>query len=162
MACRLRLGDPVAFLPLLSFTLLKFSRHVARFILRNGYEVSTAAVSRTGHKCCGPAVNVTDPLLPGPVQLAGKTDQRFVESVFRMLRELLSVRTVLTPAQFFEQGFAERKVLLLCDLIAAAKRIHNEEVRQERLAALKANRQVGARPSAARCPLWAPVRSRRV
>ncbi|KAG2435127.1 hypothetical protein HXX76_007212 [Chlamydomonas incerta] len=107
----LRLGDPVALLPLLSFTLLKFSRHVARYIVRNGFE------------------------------LAGKTDQRFVETSFRLLRDLLNVRTVLTPAQFFEQGFAERKVLLLCDVITVCKKLHNDEVRHERLAALKATRQ---------------------
>ncbi|KAG2501080.1 hypothetical protein HYH03_000898 [Edaphochlamys debaryana] len=107
----LRLGDPVALLPLLSFALLKFSRHVARFIVRSGFE------------------------------LAGKTDQRFVESSFRLFRDVLNVRTVVTPAQFFEQGFAERKVILLCDVIAVCKKVHNDEVRQERLAALKATRQ---------------------
>jgi hypothetical protein len=35
------------------------------------------------------------------------------------------------------QGFAERKILLLCDVIAACKKIHNDEIRKERLAALK-------------------------
>ncbi|GLI64159.1 hypothetical protein VaNZ11_007344 [Volvox africanus] len=113
----LRLGDPVALLQLFNFTLLKFSRHVARFIVRHGFE------------------------------LAGKTDQRFVESCFKLFRDVLNVRTVLTPAQFFEHGYAERKVLLLCDVIAVCKKLHNEEVRQERLAALKATRQnqVGSR-----------------
>ncbi|GIL72177.1 hypothetical protein Vretimale_340 [Volvox reticuliferus] len=113
----LRLGDPVALLPLFNFTLLKFSRHVARFIVQHGFE------------------------------LAGKTDQRFVESCFKLFRDVLNVRTVLTPAQFFEHGYAERKVLLLCDIIAVCKKLHNEEVRQERLAALKATRQhqVGSR-----------------
>ncbi|GIL45501.1 hypothetical protein Vafri_2721 [Volvox africanus] len=113
----LRLGDPVALLPLFNFTLLKFSRHVARFIVRHGFE------------------------------LAGKTDQRFVESCFKLFRDVLNVRTVLTPAQFFEHGYAERKVLLLCDVIAVCKKLHNEEVRQERLTALKATRQnqVGSR-----------------
>ncbi|GFR40196.1 hypothetical protein Agub_g756 [Astrephomene gubernaculifera] len=107
----LRLGDPVAFLPLLSYSLLKFSRLVARFIVRNGFE------------------------------LAGKTDQRFIEASFKLFRDVLNVRTVLTPVQFFEHGFAERKVLLLCDVIAVCKKLHNDEVRHERLAALKASRQ---------------------
>ncbi|EFJ49378.1 hypothetical protein VOLCADRAFT_89740 [Volvox carteri f. nagariensis] len=117
----LRLGDPVALLPLLNFTLLKFSRHVARFIVRHGFEPSFI------------------------MKLAGKTDQRFVESCFKLFREVLNVRTVLTPSQFFEQGYAERKVLLLCDIIAVCKKLHNEEVRQERLAALKASRQLPGR-----------------
>lgn len=38
----LRLGDPVALLPLLHFTLLKFSRHVAQCIHKAGYEVRHA------------------------------------------------------------------------------------------------------------------------
>ncbi|GLC57565.1 hypothetical protein PLESTB_001241000 [Pleodorina starrii] len=75
-------------------------------------------------------------------ELAGKTDQRFVESCFKLFRDVLNVRTVLTPVQFFEQGYAERKVLLLCDVIAVCKKLHNDEVRQERLAALKATRQI--------------------
>lgn len=36
-------------------------------------------------------------------QLQGKTDQRFVEAGFKLFRDLLSVKTYLTPAQFFEQ-----------------------------------------------------------
>ena len=35
------------------------------------------------------------------------------------------------------QGFAERKILLLCDVITACKKIHNDEIRKERLLALK-------------------------
>lgn len=36
-------------------------------------------------------------------QLAGKTDQRFVEASFKLLRDCLGVKTVLTPAQFLAQ-----------------------------------------------------------
>jgi hypothetical protein len=36
------------------------------------------------------------------------------------------------------QGFAERKLLLLVDVFAACKKIHSDETRKERLAALKA------------------------
>lgn len=43
------------------------------------------------------------------------------------------------------QGFAERKVLLLIDAIAACKRTHNDEVRRERQAAAR----VTVAPSAA-------------
>ncbi len=38
-----------------------------------------------------------------PVQLQGKTDQRFIESSFKLFRDVLNVKTVLTSAQFFEQ-----------------------------------------------------------
>lgn len=44
---RLRLGDPVALLPLLHYTLLRFSKHVAQCIARAGYQVSDRA-----SRCC--------------------------------------------------------------------------------------------------------------
>lgn len=44
----------------------------------------------------------------------------------------------------FVQGYAERKVLLLCDVVGVCKKLHNEGVRKERLAALKATRTVSS------------------
>ena len=107
-------------------------------------------------------------------QLMGKTDQRFVENSFKLFRDCLGIRTVLTASQFlgqvgdrgaegdqqyrgahkgfvhacdalcltspsgsYHQGFAERKILLICEVISACKKIHNDEIRKERLAALK-------------------------
>jgi len=37
------------------------------------------------------------------VELQGKTDQRFVEHAFRLMRDHLGVRSALTPAHFFAQ-----------------------------------------------------------
>ncbi|GAX81755.1 hypothetical protein CEUSTIGMA_g9183.t1 [Chlamydomonas eustigma] len=115
---RLKLGDPASLLPLFHFVLLRFSRHVATCITSAGYE------------------------------LQGKTDQRFVENCFKLLRDCFNIRAVLTVSQFLEQGFAERKILLLCDVISACKKIHNDEIRKERLAALKS--RVGAPSNVAR------------
>lgn len=41
LLCSLMLGDPLASLPILNFALLKYSRHVAAYILSVGVEVST-------------------------------------------------------------------------------------------------------------------------
>jgi len=68
-----------------------------------------------------------------------------VEGAFRAFRDLLGVKTVLTAAQFLEQGFAERKVLLLIDAIQACKRAHNDEVRKERQASARAGAATGGR-----------------
>jgi hypothetical protein len=38
---RLMLGDPLASLPILNFALLKYSRHVAAYVLFAGVEVSS-------------------------------------------------------------------------------------------------------------------------
>lgn len=35
------------------------------------------------------------------------------------------------------QGFAERKLMLISEVVQACKKIHNDEIRKERLAALK-------------------------
>lgn len=77
------------------------------------------------------------------LQLQGKTDQRFVETAFKLFRDAMGLKLVITAAQFLEQGFAERKVLLLCDAIGAVRRIHAQQARQERLGALKSYKQVG-------------------
>ncbi|KIZ01257.1 hypothetical protein MNEG_6704 [Monoraphidium neglectum] len=99
----LRLGDPLACLPLLHFVLLKYSRHVCAHTL-----------------ACG-------------IELHGKTDQRFVEHAFRLMRDHLGVKTALTPAHFFSQGFAERKVLLLRDAARAARAVHAAGAKRERI-----------------------------
>lgn len=54
--CSVRLGDPVALLPLMNHALLKFSRHVAKHIAQCGFEVSDVAApanqSSCDHKLC--------------------------------------------------------------------------------------------------------------
>lgn len=52
-----------------------------------------------------------------------------------------SQRHWLAPFPATLQGFAERKVILVSDTIAACKKIHNDEVRKERLAALASNKR---------------------
>lgn len=71
------------------------------------------------------------------MQLQGKTDQRFVETAWKFARDVLGIKTVLTPAQFLSEGYAERKLLLLRQVIRACKDHHNAAARKERLAALK-------------------------
>ncbi len=49
--------------------------------------------------------------------LYAQTDARFVETLFRLLRNELSYRPALTPAQFFSSGYAEHKLLLVADVL---------------------------------------------
>jgi hypothetical protein len=37
------------------------------------------------------------------MQLQGKTDQKFVETAFKLFREAFGIKTVLTPGNFLEQ-----------------------------------------------------------
>ena len=100
-------GDPASLLPVLHYVLLGFSRHVARHLAEAGYELSA------------------------------KTDLRFVEVVFRALRELHRYRPQLSPAQFLSHKFAEKKIMLLHDVVVLCKRKHNEVVRARRLGKVK-------------------------
>lgn len=51
---------------------------------------------------CRPSSN-TDELRSLCAQLLGKTDGRFLEIAFKILRDQLGLNPVLTPAQFFER-----------------------------------------------------------
>jgi hypothetical protein len=80
-------GLPAVILPLLHYALLGYSRHVARYIFVNGYE------------------------------LYAKSDLRFVECVMKLLRKEFDYRCPLTVAQIFAKGFAEKKFLFVHDVI---------------------------------------------
>ena len=85
----------MALLPLLNFVLLKFSRHVAMCIIKSGYEVRCGLLK---------ASVLRDADQPGtPLQLQGKTDQRFIEVAFKLFRDCFNIKTVLTPGHFLDQ-----------------------------------------------------------
>lgn len=54
------------------------------------------------------------------------------------------------------QGFAERKLMLISEVVQACKKIHNDEIRKERLAALKTKqvRQHGTGPTTSILYVW--------
>lgn len=76
-------------------------------------------------------------------ELYGKSDLRFIEGLFpavvglrcslklssgtyKVCRDVFSYRPSLSRDQFFSPGFAERKILFVCDLITECKKKHNE------------------------------------
>ncbi|XP_078457188.1 centrosomal protein of 44 kDa [Lampetra planeri] len=89
-------GDAKALLPLLHHTFTEYSLPVAECLAEWG------------------------------VELAAKSDLRFVEAVYRVLRDRFEVRPVLTKAQFLQLGFAERKMQMLCDIGQAVRTKHKE------------------------------------
>jgi centrosomal protein CEP44 len=89
-------GRPTAVLPVLHYTFLGFSALFAKFLSEKGYE------------------------------LHAKSDLRFLESAYRVLREHLSYSPALTTSQFFSSGFAERKVLLCQDVLRLVRKFHSE------------------------------------
>lgn len=84
-------GDPAAFLPIIHFILLDYSQWLAQHFAAKNYE------------------------------LYGKKDRRFMEAVYRLLRDEFGYKPQLTRDQFFSMGFAERKLIFISDLIRLSK-----------------------------------------
>ncbi|TSX30740.1 WD repeat-containing protein 17 [Bagarius yarrelli] len=80
-------GDPSCCLPIVSYAFTSFSTAVAEHLVERG------------------------------IELTGKNDLSFMESVYKVLRDFFSYKPMLTKQQFLQFGFAERKIALLCDII---------------------------------------------
>ncbi|XP_061686323.1 centrosomal protein of 44 kDa isoform X7 [Syngnathoides biaculeatus] len=80
-------GDPSAFLPILSFTLNTFSPHFAEELVGAGLEVT------------------------------GKTDLRFTDTLYKVLRDIFHYKPIVSKQQFLQKGFVQRKISTLCDII---------------------------------------------
>ncbi|KAL4640514.1 centrosomal protein of 44 kDa isoform X1 [Arapaima gigas] len=89
-------GDPSSFLPVLSYAFISYSPHLAEHLVAFG------------------------------VELAGKSDLRFIESMYKVLRDLFHYKPMLTKQQFLQFGFAERKIGFLCDIIGFVTKKHAE------------------------------------
>ncbi|XP_058242377.1 centrosomal protein of 44 kDa isoform X2 [Hemibagrus wyckioides] len=63
------------------------------------------------------STSVAEHLVECGIELTGKNDLSFMESVYKVLRDLFSYKPLLTKQQFLGFGFAERKIALLCDII---------------------------------------------
>lgn len=80
-------GDPSAFLPIASFALTAFSPAFAEQLMVTGLE------------------------------LTGKNDLRFTDTLYKILRDIFHYKPVLTKQQFLQWGFSQRKISLICDII---------------------------------------------
>eukprot|EP00983_Pelagomonas_calceolata_P029396 921339-Pelagomonas_calceolata.AAC.1 len=70
------------------------------------------------------------------------TEDAVVGSANRMLQGAIPTCSSLSFSSL--QGFAERKLILVSEVVQACKKIHNDEIRKERLAALKTKQGPGA------------------
>lgn len=95
----LREGEASTLLPILHFVLLEYSTYVAAFLHERG------------------------------IRLFGKDDRSFADEVFRLATMHWRLHPHITAAQFLSRGFAERKLLLVIDMIRQARSIHNEALR---------------------------------
>ncbi|XP_061628043.1 centrosomal protein of 44 kDa isoform X2 [Phyllopteryx taeniolatus] len=89
-------GDPSAFLPILSFSLTTFSPPFAEQLVAAGLE------------------------------LTGKTDLRFTDTLYKVLRDIFHYKPIVSKQQFLQRGFAQRKISTLCDIIDLVLQRHSE------------------------------------
>lgn len=80
-------GTPTAFLPIYHYVFTSYSHSVAEFISASDTE------------------------------LFGKTDFRFIEAVYKIMRDLFSYKPPITKEQFFNAGYAERKIIMCSDVV---------------------------------------------
>uniref|UniRef100_A0A672YAH0 Centrosomal protein of 44 kDa n=1 Tax=Sphaeramia orbicularis TaxID=375764 RepID=A0A672YAH0_9TELE len=80
-------GDPSAFLPIVSYSFTSFSPQFSEQLVAAGLE------------------------------LTGKTDLRFTETVYKILRDIFQYKPILTKQQFLQWGFSQRKISVVCDII---------------------------------------------
>ncbi|NXF35011.1 CEP44 protein, partial [Nyctibius bracteatus] len=89
-------GDPAAFLPIISYSFTSFSTYIAELLV----------------KC--------------NVELIAKSDLRFIEAIYKLLRDQFQYKPILTKQQFLQFGFAERKMQIVCDIINCVVKKHKE------------------------------------
>jgi len=89
-------GIPKAFLPIVHHVFLDYSISLAQYFASKEYE------------------------------LYGKTDLRFMEAVYKVLRDEFGYKPQLTREQFLTIGFAERKIIVLCEMVKLLREKHDE------------------------------------
>uniref|UniRef100_A0A670ITS0 Centrosomal protein of 44 kDa n=1 Tax=Podarcis muralis TaxID=64176 RepID=A0A670ITS0_PODMU len=89
-------GDPSAFLPIISYCFTSFSTYIAELLVESD------------------------------VKLMAKNDLRFIDAVYKVLRDQFQYKPVLSKQQFLQYGFAERKIQIVCDIINSVYKRHKE------------------------------------
>ncbi|KAM4049466.1 centrosomal protein of 44 kDa isoform 2-T3 [Anomaloglossus baeobatrachus] len=89
-------GDPAASLPIISYTFTAYSPYIA------------------------------ETLVSLDIELAAKSDLRFIDAVYKVLRDVFHYKPVLTKQQFLQCGFPERRIQTICDIIDRVVKKHKE------------------------------------
>lgn len=89
-------GIPKSFLPIVHHVFLDYSISLAQYFASKEYE------------------------------LYGKTDLRFMEAVYKVLRDEFGYKPQLTREQFLTIGFAERKIIVVCKMVKLLREKHDE------------------------------------
>ncbi|XP_045432858.1 centrosomal protein of 44 kDa isoform X7 [Pipistrellus kuhlii] len=89
-------GDLAASLPIISYSLTSYSPYVAELLMESN------------------------------VELIAKNDLRFIDTVYKLLRDQFNYKPILTKKQFLQCGFAEWKIQIICDILNCVIKKHKE------------------------------------
>ncbi|XP_054572921.1 centrosomal protein of 44 kDa isoform X1 [Eptesicus fuscus] len=89
-------GDLAASLPIISYSLTSYSPYVAELLMESN------------------------------VELIAKNDLRFIDTVYKLLRDQFNYKPILTKKQFLQCGFAEWKIQIICDILNCVMKKHKE------------------------------------
>ncbi|GAB5570370.1 centrosomal protein of 44 kDa isoform X1 [Prionailurus iriomotensis] len=89
-------GDTTASLPIISYSLTSYSPYVAELLMESN------------------------------IELIAKNDLRFIDTVYKLLRDQFNYKPVLTKKQFLQCGFAEWKIQIVCDILNCVMKKHKE------------------------------------
>ncbi|XP_029432823.1 centrosomal protein of 44 kDa isoform X3 [Rhinatrema bivittatum] len=89
-------GDPAASLPIINYAFSSYSNYIAEI------------------------------LVDSVAGFTAKSDLRFIEAIYKVLRDQFQYKPILTKQQFLQFGFAERKIQLVCDIIKFVMKKHKE------------------------------------
>ncbi|KAL0593684.1 Centrosomal protein of 44 kDa, partial [Plecturocebus cupreus] len=89
-------GDTAASLPIISYSFTSYSPYVTELIMESN------------------------------IELIAKNDLRFIDAVYKLLRDQFNYKPILTKKQFIQCGFAERKIQIVCDILNCVMKKHKE------------------------------------
>ncbi|XP_066896132.1 centrosomal protein of 44 kDa isoform X1 [Kogia breviceps] len=89
-------GDTAASLPIISYSLTSYSPFVAELLVDSNAE------------------------------LIAKNDSRFIDALYKLLRDQFNYKPILTKKQFRQCGFAEWKIQIICDILNCVMKKHKE------------------------------------
>ncbi|XP_008068600.1 centrosomal protein of 44 kDa isoform X2 [Carlito syrichta] len=89
-------GDTAASLPIISYSFTSYSPYVTELVMESN------------------------------VELIAKNDLRFIDAVYKLLRDQFNYKPILTKKQFIQCGFAEWKIQIVCDILNCVMKKHKE------------------------------------
>ncbi|XP_007523074.1 centrosomal protein of 44 kDa [Erinaceus europaeus] len=89
-------GDTAACLPIISYSLTSYSPYIAELLMESN------------------------------IELIAKNDLRFIDTVYKLLRDKFNYKPILTKKQFIQCGFAEWKIQIICDILNCVMKKHKE------------------------------------